>query len=1060
MRSLVSSAQRALFRYAGWTAFAAAIANVSVQPAAAQAPYGFGGVTAAGLPVSSQSSSGGGIEHYSPFTGALGMSVPLYHVGGRGDGGFDIVWNLQPNWIANRNGGTSSVVAIDPYPSSNIAGTSNAYALGGPGNVYIRTGVTWASCSGSYLPSSTQTTVVFVTGTGAQINLVDTATGGAPANIANPCGGRPTFPWNQNRGTLFQSNDGSAIQFTADSPVYEQSPHTGNGGYGVATVNGLMVFSNGVTYRIDNSTVSWIRDRNGNLITLTYGGPAYAIDWYLYVPALTSVLDSLNYTTTLNYSDSTCNGCLSVSYPGAASGHKVEVATANLSSNTLRSGYTLATIAGLFPDAPGQPNSANYTPTVATAITLADNTQYTFQYNNYGEVARMVLPSGAAIEYDYGDGFNATTDGYESGAGGQVMVYRRLQERREYQAGGTGNNYDLRTHYTVSYPSGQTVDKQQSFFNSSSTVVAQTIHTMSGAPTDALSMTGTSCNNSQEGAEVQTDLGAPNPLVTTNVTYTQTGSSCTSPAFATTKQVTLQDTNPKTVMSTNYTYDPYGNVTEQKDTDWSGALIRDLSTVYQYQSNGAYAAANVNLVRLPSYTTLKDGGGNQIAESVWRYDENTSLQATPGIVGYDNSYSNTVRGNVTSSFQWVSPSGFLPTSYSYDNAGNVISTTDPDQHTLTMSYNDDGSGSYAFPTKVTNGLNQTTGFGYYYGARKVGSVTDPRGFQTTYTYADPFDRVTRITRPNGAQTNIAYVTPTWAITFQDQVSAGDYAIQTQVVYDNFGRLLENRLVLDPNDFIDVAYGYDGFGRRTSAANPTKIYIPNWSNDGLNYVTTTTYDSLNRPVSVSIPNGTPGGTITNAVTNIAYQGYTTTMTDPAGHAKQTATDVFGHVASVIEDYGTSNLTTNYFYDLLGDLTTVMKCSAGLSGPNCPSGQLRSFTYDGLGRMTQATNPESNTFTYSYSSQGGNYLSLQSRTDPRGITTTYSYDSAGRTSRLDYSDGTYAAFAYDASGNLTQSANANVVNNYTSYDGNNRLTGVMCRWGGRLTVLSTDTTWLGN
>ena len=83
MRSLVSSAQRALFRYAGWTAFAAAIANVSVQPAAAQAPYGFGGVTAAGLPVSSQSSSGGGIEHYSPFTGALGMSVPLYHVGGR-----------------------------------------------------------------------------------------------------------------------------------------------------------------------------------------------------------------------------------------------------------------------------------------------------------------------------------------------------------------------------------------------------------------------------------------------------------------------------------------------------------------------------------------------------------------------------------------------------------------------------------------------------------------------------------------------------------------------------------------------------------------------------------------------------------------------------------------------------------------------------------------------------------------------------------------------------------------------------------------------------------------
>ncbi len=38
--------------------------------------------------------------------------------------------------------------------------------------------------------------------------------------------------------------------------------------------------------------------------------------------------------------------------------------------------------------------------------------------------------------------------------------------------------------------------------------------------------------------------------------------------------------------------------------------------------------------------------------------------------------------------------------------------------------------------------------------------------------------------------------------------------------------------------------------------------------------------------------------------------------------------YGHqVSNVIEDYGSSNLTTNYFYDLLGDLTNVMKCWAG-------------------------------------------------------------------------------------------------------------------------------------
>ncbi len=76
-------------------------------------------------------------------------------------------------------------------------------------------------------------------------------------------------------------------------------------------------------------------------------------------------------------------------------------------------------------------------------------------------------------------------------------------------------------------------------------------------------------------------------------------------------------------------------------------------------------------------------------------------------------------------------------------------------------------------------------------------------FVTTYAYNDAFDRLTRITRPNGAQTNTVYADPTWVITQQDQVSANDKAIQTQVVYDNFGRKIEDRLVVDANDLIDL-----------------------------------------------------------------------------------------------------------------------------------------------------------------------------------------------------------------------------------------------------------------
>ncbi len=192
--------------------------------------------------------------------------------------------------------------------------------------------------------------------------------------------------------------------------------------------------------------------------------------------------------------------------------------------------------------------------------------------------------------------------------------------------------------------------------------------------------------------------------------------------------------------------------------------------------------------------------------------------------------------------------------------------------------------------------------------------------------------------------------------------------------------------------------------------------------------------------MTTPFGNPGQGVTTQTTNIAYQGNTTTVTDPAKAVKQTTNDVFGHVASVIEDVGNSNFQTNYFYDPLGDLTNVMKCAAGYSGSNCPSGQLRTFVYDGLGRLTSANNPESNTFTYSYvDSYGNNRLALQSRTDPRNITAAYSYDGAGRTVGIGYNDGITpsATYSYDAAGRLTKSSTGYVVNNYTSFDGNGRV-----------------------
>jgi RHS repeat-associated protein len=92
-----------------------------------------------------------------------------------------------------------------------------------------------------------------------------------------------------------------------------------------------------------------------------------------------------------------------------------------------------------------------------------------------------------------------------------------------------------------------------------------------------------------------------------------------------------------------------------------------------------------------------------------------------------------------------------------------------------------------------------------------------------------------------------------------------------------------------------------------------------------------------------------------------------------------------------------LVTVYNYDPLGDLTSVAQGQ-----------QQRLFVYDGMGRLTTATTPESGTVQYAYT----NFSQVQTRTDARGKTTTYAYDGINRLSGITYSDSTSpVTFTYD-------------------------------------------------
>ncbi|HEY2498515.1 MAG TPA: RHS repeat-associated core domain-containing protein [Candidatus Angelobacter sp.] len=97
-----------------------------------------------------------------------------------------------------------------------------------------------------------------------------------------------------------------------------------------------------------------------------------------------------------------------------------------------------------------------------------------------------------------------------------------------------------------------------------------------------------------------------------------------------------------------------------------------------------------------------------------------------------------------------------------------------------------------------------------------------------------------------------------------------------------------------------------------------------------------------------------------------------------------------------------LATTYSYDGLGNLLQVNQGQ-----------QVRSFTYDSLGRISSLKIPEKANQTVSLTHT--DFGAIATRTDARGVTTTYGYDSLGHLTSIKYSDGTPAVtYSFGAAG----------------------------------------------
>jgi len=408
---------------------------------------------------------------------------------------------IERHWRVEHTEFVSQGVSCDPEsscPGSNYdfytpttnwwTGNPDMEGPKGPGTLQIRyEGLPAATCEGLY--RRTLTRLTFTTPDGTEYELRDQLNGGKliAAALINPCTTQDVP-----RGKVFVSADGTSATFISDTDLIDEQ----NAGVGTDPANGYLMLRDGTRYRIDGGHVTWLRDRNGNKVSFSYGAGG----------RVTLITDSLNRQVTATYATTT-PGYDRIDFKGFGGALRtMRIWHAGLSA-ALRTNAALASYSQLFPEL----NHAigMFNPTVTSALELPDGRQYQFYYNSYGELARIVLPTGGAIEYDWAAGVQG---GYASGVlqrttvntHNQYQIYRRVVTRRVFPDG--GNTPESITTFSRPEQTGSNIGfVEVDHRNSNGLLLAAEKHYYYGSASDSLYQGPLSYPTWNDGKEYKTE---------------------------------------------------------------------------------------------------------------------------------------------------------------------------------------------------------------------------------------------------------------------------------------------------------------------------------------------------------------------------------------------------------------------------------------------------------------------------------------------------------------------------------------------------------------------------
>jgi hypothetical protein len=267
-------------------------------------------------------------------------------------------------------------------------------------------------------------------------------------------------------------------------------------------------------------------------------------------------------------------------------------------------------------------NATEYTGSanLLSAVVLPDLTMWTFNYDNYGDVTRVGFPTGGSLSYTYAVG----DDVCGSGSTRSMSVTSRTVDANDGTGGHTWN-YGYSGQGT-STPNG---NGQLITTYTGKTVVTgpdgnDTVHTIT-TPVPGLgvcSLYETQAQYYQGPVSSGTLLKTVATQYSGNVSNFYSGGG-TVDINLVPQQVTVTLVGGQTSKIIN-TYDAgvpngdgenviYGSLLQKDEYDFSGSLARSTLNHYLWQDNAAYQ--NSNILSLLSSTTVKDGGGNQVAQT-------------------------------------------------------------------------------------------------------------------------------------------------------------------------------------------------------------------------------------------------------------------------------------------------------------------------------------------------------------------------------------------------------------------------------------------------------------